>query len=95
MVKVSDVPKTSQYINTYASSSSRFIRRHDGFFVKYFGDALLSFFDSAQASVAAIQSAIQMIHRLKKIKSTKQTDISIGVSITSKLVELGIAGSYD
>ncbi|ACJ20154.1 7TM diverse intracellular signaling domain-containing protein [Coxiella burnetii] len=95
MANVSDVPKTFQYINTYTSSSSPVIRQHDGFVVKYFGDAILALFGGAQASVAAIQSAIQMIHRLKKIKSTKQTDISIGVSITSGLAELGIAGSDD
>lgn len=95
MANISDVPKTFQYINTYTSSSSPVIRQHDGFVVKFLAMRILALFSGAQASVAAIQSAIQMIHRLKKIKSMKQTDISIGISIISGLAELGIAGSDD
>jgi len=96
------VPKElSQLMNEYLTPMTRTIHEHRGTIDKYMGDAIMAFWGAPlhdpQHARQAIDTALEMLERLKEIQSLFKAkgwpEINIGIGLNTGIMNVGNMGS--
>lgn len=96
------VPKElSQLMNEYLTPMTRTIHEHRGTIDKYMGDAIMAFWGAplydSQHARRAIDTAMEMLERLKEIQSQFKDkgwpEINIGIGLNTGIMNVGNMGS--
>jgi adenylate cyclase len=83
--------ETFRFLNLYLSRLGPKIREYGGFIDKYIGDAIMALYTGSSAD--ALDSALAMIHEIKKIVNSKENiPVSLGIGIHKGPVIMGTIG---
>lgn len=84
-----------EMLNTYLSTQSRIVTKHNGVVDKFVGDELVAIFEGDKMVDQAVVCAAEIQNELLKLARSREENIRVGIGINTGMAIVGNVGSED